>query len=110
MAKKFGKFLLFTAAVGAVAAGAYLYMQRKNNHDIDDTDDFDDFDDFSEDPEENGGASSKERSYVSLNLEERPDASPEAETQEANASPGKTMEKVEEFFDDDDSDGSLDSI
>lgn len=29
MAKKFGKFLLFTAAVGTAAAAAYYYMQQK---------------------------------------------------------------------------------
>ena len=31
MAKKFGKFLLFTAAVGTAAAAAYYYMQQKNS-------------------------------------------------------------------------------
>ena len=29
MAKKFGKFLLFTAAVGTAAAAVYYYMQKK---------------------------------------------------------------------------------
>ncbi|MFR8844124.1 MAG: hypothetical protein ACLVGL_03165 [Waltera sp.] len=31
MAKKFGKFLLFTAAVGTAAAAAYYYMQQKDS-------------------------------------------------------------------------------
>ena len=30
MAKKFGKFLLFTAAVSGAAAGAYYYLKKKN--------------------------------------------------------------------------------
>ncbi len=31
MANKFGKFLLTTAALGAVAAGAYVYLKREND-------------------------------------------------------------------------------
>jgi len=31
MAKKFGKFLLFTAAVGTAAAAVYYYMQKKES-------------------------------------------------------------------------------
>ena len=31
MAKKFGKFLLFTAAVGTAAAAAYYFMQKKDS-------------------------------------------------------------------------------
>lgn len=31
MAKKFGKFLLFTAAVGSAAAAVYYYMHKKGN-------------------------------------------------------------------------------
>ena len=30
MAKKFGKFLLFTAAAAAAGAGVYYYLQKKN--------------------------------------------------------------------------------
>ena len=30
MAKKFGKFLLFTAAIGTAAAAAYYYLQKKD--------------------------------------------------------------------------------
>lgn len=110
MAKKFGKFLMFTAAVGAVAAGAYYYMQNKNKNDFEDDDDFDDFDDFSEDldnDEASNDNSKKERSYVSLNLD---DAKP-AEEKIPEAATPENIEKVEEFFDeDDDSDSSLNAM
>ena len=49
MAKGFGKFVLFCAAVGAAAAGAYYYLNQQDTlypeYDDDDFDDFDDFDD-----------------------------------------------------------------
>lgn len=70
MSKKFGKFLLFSAAAGAAAYGAYHYFQTKDNNSssnkAEDTDD--DFDDFSEDLDEDT-EQSKPRSYVSLNLD-----------------------------------------
>lgn len=94
MAKKFGKFLLFTAAIGAAAAGTYYYLQNKNVKSQDEDDDFDDFDDLDEDfdeDDEDGETDSQERSYVSLDFD-------------------GSKEKVEEFFDDDDDDSSLDSI
>ena len=52
MAKKFGKFLLTTAAIGAVAAGVYYYLQGKGSFVDDDFDDDDDFDNFDEDLDE----------------------------------------------------------
>ena len=52
MAKKFGKFLLFTAAVGTAAAAAYYYMQQKNSLLMESTDADDDYDDFHEDLDE----------------------------------------------------------
>lgn len=111
MAKKFGKFLMFTAAVGAVAAGAYYYMQNKNKNNFEDDDDFDDFDDFSEDlddDETTKDSSAKERSYVSLNLD---DANPAEEKVSDTVTTPENLEKVEEFFDeDDDTDNTLNSI
>ena len=47
MAKKFGKFLMVTAAMGAVAAGAYYYLQEKGKTVKQVLDEDDDFDDFS---------------------------------------------------------------
>ena len=69
MSKKVGKLLLLTAVVGAAAYGTYAYLQKKEqpaNEPIDDDAD-DDFDDFSEDLDEDL-TTSKERSYVPLNL------------------------------------------
>lgn len=70
MSKKFGKFLLFSAVAGAAAYGAYHYFQTKDNAPSSDKDEDtdDDFDDFSEDLDEDTDVT-KERSYVSLNLD-----------------------------------------
>ena len=70
MAKKFGKFLLFTAVAGAAVYGAYQYLQNKERSTVlSGNDEDDDFDDFSEDLDEDLSSASKERSYVSLNLD-----------------------------------------
>ena len=42
MAKKFGRFLMVTAALGAVAAGVYYCLQNKDSSVDDDFDDDDD--------------------------------------------------------------------
>ncbi len=70
MSKKFGKFLLFSAVAGAAAYGAYQYLQNKDTVTSSTRgDDFDDdYDDFSEDLDEDLNTS-KDRSYVSLNLD-----------------------------------------
>lgn len=126
MAKKFGKFLMTTAALGALAAGAYYYLQKKealDNEIFDDDDDFDDFDDDLDDEDDT------ERKYVDLDLSKAADTVSEkadefkegidaakAEASEkivgAVEDAAKTTEaKVEEFFDDDDdNDGSLDAM
>ncbi|MBO5473949.1 MAG: hypothetical protein J6A08_09220 [Lachnospiraceae bacterium] len=130
MAKKFGKFLMVTAALGAVAAGAYYYLQNKDSFVDDDFEDDDDFDNFDEDLDEEA-----DRNYVDLDLEKaeefkegldaaKADASEkvvgaakeasEAVGQAAQAAgdaAAKAETKVEEFFDDeDDSDGSMDAM
>jgi hypothetical protein len=114
MAKKFGKFLLFTAAVGTAAAAAYYYMQQKNSLLMESTDADDDYDDFHEDLDESTEFS---RNYVPLNASV-PASAPTEETAETEASSsssdftplsgqaadlsgeeGETVEDVEEFFD-----------
>jgi len=115
--KKFGKFLLFSAAVGAVAAGAYYYLQNKNVISKDDTDEDDDFDDFSEDLDNDNSSDTGKRSYVSLDFdsaEKTGAASSEntsAETDTAkealdnlNKAAESAKAEVEEFFDEDDED------
>lgn len=96
MAKKFGKFLLFTAAAGAVAAGAYYYFQNKEKSSLEDLDDLDDLDDFSEEDLDADIDKTEERSYVSLSPEKVVE-----EMDKVTEAAENSVEKVEEFFDDD---------
>ena len=66
MAKKFGKFLMFTAFAGAAVAGAYYYLQNKNSSCSDDFDDDDDFDNFDNDPEDDAAEDDSARNYVEI--------------------------------------------
>ncbi len=70
MSRKFGKFLLFSAVAGAAAYGTYYYLKSKEGTPAPagEAEGDDDFDDFSEDLDDDGTAT-KERSYVSLNLD-----------------------------------------
>ena len=61
MAKKFGKFLLFTAAAGTAAAVAYHFLAKKDNTPAAAEED-DDYDNFSDDLEDDTPG----RNYVSL--------------------------------------------
>ena len=110
MAKKFGKFLLFTAAVSGAAAAAYYYLRKKDTDNA--TLEDEDYDDFSEDLEEDADASKnyvpltsdakasdeekKEDTFVPLNQ-----MAQSADTAEAGEN-GKTDPEVEEFFDEED--------
>ncbi len=116
MAKKFGKLLLLTAAIGTAAAAAYYYMQKKDS--AADIPEDEDYDDFSEDLDENPEAS---RNYVALNTdtdakaeapaeENAEEKETEEEKKEKNASftplseqVKETEESVEKFFDEEDS-------
>lgn len=114
MAKKFGKFLLFTAAVSAVAAGVCYYLKKKSDEDLAfESDDEEDYDDFSEDLDKTDSA----RSYVPLSKEPAETATEENTAEEsfstdqedsekdftplADQVQEKKEEKVEEFFDED---------
>ena len=103
MAKKFGKFLLFTAAAGSAAAAVYYYMKKKDS-DIEIPDD-EDYDDFSEDFDDKTDSS---RNYVSLNTEAKADAPAEEDSGAKDTFTPlseqlkKAEETVEEFFDEDD--------
>ena len=70
MSRKFGKFLLFSAVAGAAAYGTYYYLKSKEGipAPAKEADGDDDFDDFSEDLDDDTVVT-KERSYVSLNLD-----------------------------------------
>ena len=115
MAKKFGKFLLFSAAAGAACAAAYYFLRKKDA--VPAVNDDEDFDDFSDDLDDDTDASS--RNYVPLNREQTEendaagDTAAEADTQNpitplAEEVMETVTEKVEEFFDEDDK-GSQDT-
>ncbi|HKM04250.1 MAG TPA: hypothetical protein VJZ04_06595 [Lachnospiraceae bacterium] len=97
MAKKFVKFLLFTTTVATAVAGAYVYMQNKKSKMDDEADDLDDFDDFSDDLDSDISDSKdpSARTYVSLNHESVAESIADISSD--------SVEKVEEFFDDEDS-------
>ena len=113
MAKKFGKFLLFTAAVGGAAAAAYYYFQKKDADNLASEDE--DYDDFSEDLDDDAETG---KNYVTLVPDA--DASTEASAEKKEdtfvpldqmAQPAdkskvkkddKTGTEVEEFFDEED--------
>ena len=98
MAKKFGKFLLFTAAV-------YYYMRKKDAVELSPEDD--DYDDFSEDLDEDTDSS---RNYVPLTSDAEKDSfvplNQVAQSAEKTESAAKEEQKadadVEEFFDEED--------
>ena len=76
MAKKFGKFVMTTAALSALAAGAYYYLKKKDSLDDDYFDEEDEYDDFDEDLDEEGTdkKSEADRKYVDLDLTKAADA------------------------------------
>ncbi|MDE7282075.1 MAG: hypothetical protein K2N85_00565, partial [Lachnospiraceae bacterium] len=76
MAKKFGKFVMTTAAIGALVAGACYYLKKKDSLDDDYFDEEDDYDDFDEDLDEEGTdkKSEADRKYVDLDLTKAADA------------------------------------
>lgn len=129
MAKKFGKFLLFTAAVGSAAAAVYYYMQKKEAaQNTSEDDDYDDFSEHSDDDDDSKASGSKDTRYVPLTPEHK--SAPTEETNSVGEAPKKTDENapeekgtftplseqlsqtaetaeetVEEFFDEEDADG-----
>jgi len=87
MAKKFGKFLFVTAAVAAAAGAYYYYFQEKERLNKFMEDEDVDFDDFHDEFEE------ADADVVDEEVVQQADAQSEKET-------------VEEFFDDEDEEGT----
>lgn len=87
MAKKFGKVLLFTAAVGSAAA-AVCYFLRKKDHSQDGEEE--DYDNFCNDSDESSDSS---RNYVSLN----PDASDAHDSSSEEEGPADCNDSKEGF-------------
>ena len=107
MAKKFGKFLLFTAVASAAAAGVYYFLKEKDAPIIP-TDD-EDFDAFGDDQEE----TESNRTYVTITPEKPTESVAETvkkvfqEAKDTIVTKAASMkpfegEKIEEFFDDED--------
>ncbi len=106
MAKKFGKFLLFTAAAGSAAAAVYYYMQKKDS--ARKTSEEDDYDNFTVEEDETPETSPH---YVPLtpgSSEETPE--PDSKSDDSGFTPlseqiaqaeEKAEETVEAFFDED---------
>lgn len=103
MAKKFGKFLLFSAALGGAAAAAYYFFQKKDADKLVIEDD--DYDDFSEDLEDEAESGKKyvsltpdtEEGFVPLDKVAKPE-----DKDKASKSSDKDDADVEEFFDEED--------
>lgn len=89
MAKKLGKFLLFTAAAGSVAAAAYYYMQKRSASQKASEDE--DYDNFTVDDEDAKGT----HSYVPLTPDAKDIAEKEddAEAKAEDASPADETPK-----------------
>lgn len=103
MAKKFGKILLATAAIGTAVAAAYYYFQKK---DADFTNADNEDEDYDDDSNDESDSSDSSRNYVPLNCESV--QSSEAADAEDSLTPlseqiAHTEETVEDFFDEDDS-------
>lgn len=106
MAKKFGKFVLFTAAAAAAGAGVYYYLKNKEALTSDFDEEDEDYDDFSDDLEEEAN-----RSYVALSHDGAATEVAKEVTEEApfeklssivSDAAEAAEEKVEEFFDEED--------
>ena len=95
----FGKFLLFCAAVGAVFAGIYYYLTKRDERIAEgfDDDDFDDFDDFEDDDFDNtADFKFGSRKYVDITSGDDEDKEEPDEEKKDNSEPDAS----EEFFDD----------
>lgn len=119
MVKKFGKFLLFTAAVGGAAAAAYYYFKKKDaEYDLDEDEDYDDFsEDLDEDtdtsknyvtltPEAGSDPEEKKDSFVPLNQVAQNADGKKSDAEAAD----KADPEVEEFFDEEDEAGTEPSV
>ncbi len=123
MAKKFGKLLLVTAALSAVAGGAYYYLKGRDSLMDDEFLDDEDFDNFDEDLNE----SDSDRNYVDLDLGKAEENDSKEELKELKEEVKEEFQegiqaakaeatdkivgsekKVEEFFDDDDEEDDSD--
>jgi len=113
MAKKFGKFVLFTAAAAAAGAGVYYYLKNKEALASDFDEEDEDYDDFSDDLEDetnrsyvalsHDGAASEDAAVAEADAEEVTEEAPFEKLSSIVSDAAETAEeKVEEFFDEED--------
>ena len=107
MAKKFGKILLATAAIGTAVAAAYYYMQKKEGVSIiPEDEDFEDLDDDLDDdcePCRNYVPLTPDPAVSETQTEEDSNFTPLSEQVENVAETAEeAIEDVEEFFDEED--------
>lgn len=100
----FGKFIVFCAAVGAAAAGAYYYLSKKDKELADnlDDDDYEDFDDFEEDDDYSSEIKFG-RKYVDISSADESKETIEKDNEEldeADPDENKQPDSSEEFFND----------
>ncbi len=106
MAKKFGKFLLVTAAVCTAAAAIHHYMQKKDAASTESEDE--DYDDFSVDSHNyvsltpDAGADQKETSGNESASKEEGFTPLKDAVENATEKAEDAIENVEEFFDEED--------
>jgi len=110
MAKKFGKFLLFSLLAGAAAAGAYYYLKDRHDEDLfedSDPDVNDELEEFLKKESEKGPdteeteALSSDREYVPLHFSKQ--AALDAESNiigTPQEEPKNTVEKASEMSED----------
>lgn len=100
MSKKIGKFLLAAAGLATAAAAAYYYLQKKDTASCLNHEEEEDLDNFSEDLDD-----AASRNYVPLTREES--AANDAPQTEAAAPESQAAQtEVEEFFDEEDPEGT----
>lgn len=111
MSKKFGKILLFTAAIGSAVAATYYYLQKRDaDLSYEGEDDFDNFE---------AEATEASRNYVELPKEASAQAAEGTSSESSSFTPLKDVandaeatspvEEVEEFFDEEDEETEAES-
>lgn len=106
---KFGKKLLAVAAIGAAAAGAYYYLQKKDGAVPENMDEDEDIDAFDSDVED-ADAPKEKRNYVNLDFNTIEEKAKDAVNKVADVASKASVTigdfvtqaegKVEEFFND----------
>lgn len=96
MAKKLGKFMLFSALAGAAAAGTYYCLHNKNNASDEDFDEYEESDGFDKDLEDedfSADSTSSKHSHLPIDI----DNAKEKIGEKVIETLDKTKEKLEHF-------------